>query len=259
MILFLSGVFAIFAFALLCHWLWAKTKPRVSINVILIASAILIGSIGLLVAAGRVHWLAGAGTALLPFLRRGVGLLRLVPLLSNLRSLFGAGGYGGLGGFSPFQSHRNETAGHTNNTSETRTDMLSMELNHETGEMSGTVLQGPFANRELSSLSSQEIVDLYNSLELESQRLLGAYIQRYHPDLAAGNAGEDQSETSEPQPDTITPDRARKILGVEKSATKEEIVEAHRRLMQKNHPDRGGSEYIASEINQAKEVLLKLI
>ena len=125
--------------------------------------------------------------------------------------------------------------------------------------MSGTVLQGQFENRELKSLSEPELVELYNSLELDSQRLLGAYIQRYHPDLASSNTHEEDSTASTAQPDTITPDRARKILGVTETATRDDIVEAHRRLMQKNHPDRGGSEYIASEINQAKEVLLKLL
>ncbi|OIT02098.1 PREDICTED: mitochondrial import inner membrane translocase subunit TIM14-3-like [Nicotiana attenuata] len=46
------------------------------------------------------------------------------------------------------------------------------------------------------------------------------------------------------------------ILGVRESAVLEKIKEAHRRVMVANHPDAGGSHYIASKINEAKEILL---
>jgi DnaJ family protein C protein 19 len=52
-------------------------------------------------------------------------------------------------------------------------------------------------------------------------------------------------------------EQARDILGVSEKATAKEIKEAHRRIIQKIHPDQGGSTYLAAQVNQAKEVLLK--
>ena len=56
--------------------------------------------------------------------------------------------------------------------------------------------------------------------------------------------------------EAMTRREAALILGVRESATREKVREAHRRLALANHPDTGGSPYLAQKINEAKDVLL---
>ena len=51
-------------------------------------------------------------------------------------------------------------------------------------------------------------------------------------------------------------DKIKKILEESPNASDEEIIFAHKKAMQKNHPDKGGSKEIASKINAAKDRLL---
>ncbi len=55
---------------------------------------------------------------------------------------------------------------------------------------------------------------------------------------------------------SMSAEQAREVLGLKPDCSKEDIILAHRRMMQKVHPDRGGSDFLASQINTAKDVLL---
>ena len=54
---------------------------------------------------------------------------------------------------------------------------------------------------------------------------------------------------------TMSRREASQILGISERSSKQQIKEAHRKIMMLNHPDRGGSPYIASKINEAAECL----
>jgi DnaJ homolog subfamily C member 19 len=57
--------------------------------------------------------------------------------------------------------------------------------------------------------------------------------------------------------DKMTKREAALILGVRESSNPDRIKEAHRRILLLNHPDRGGSAYVAAKVNEAKDLLLK--
>ena len=65
-----------------------------------------------------------------------------------------------------------------------------------------------------------------------------------------------QGTADRTNPGQMTAAKAQEILGVKPGASREDIIRAHKRMMQKVHPDRGGSDYLAAQINQAKDTLL---
>jgi hypothetical protein len=69
---------------------------------------------------------------------------------------------------------------------------------------------------------------------------------------AADNSGSGSASGPE-----MTRQEAAELLGIDINASPEEVRMAHKRLMQKIHPDRGGSDALAKQINMAKDLLLK--
>ena len=133
-----------------------------------------------------------------------------------------------------------------------------MTLAHDTGDINGEVLEGQFKGQELNQLSLEELLQLLRECQddEESVALLQAYLDRVYADewqQQAGTYGQQQTTSGSGE---VSREEALQILGLSSDSSEEEIIKAHRLLIQKLHPDRGGSAYLAAKINQAKETLL---
>jgi hypothetical protein len=218
-----------------------------------------IGLVFFLALTGRLNPLFAAVAAAIPVVMRGINLLLMLPAIRQaLRSL-------GLGGLAGGGIQGAATAG-GGQTSAIRTRFLAMSLDHATGDLDGMVLEGEFQGRHLSSLSQAELFRLLDLCRLEdsqSAALLEAYLDRTQGagwQAGAAGAGTDSAPgdggVQTPGGRAMNREEALAVLGLGPAATEDDIRAAHRRLMQRLHPDRGGSDYLAAKINEAKRVLL---
>ena len=145
-------------------------------------------------------------------------------------------------------------------TSEIETKYLRMFLDHETGEMNGDVILGEFKGKTLRNLSFDDLIVLFGEVKGDnhSVQVLMAYIERYHGDAwqESKYSQENINSETENSEGPMTQAEAYKVLGLEEGASVDNIKAAHRRLMSKIHPDHGGSNYLATKLNEAKDLLL---
>lgn len=151
-----------------------------------------------------------------------------------------------------------EDHGSAGRTSEVTTATLTMSLDHDTGELDGKIHQGPFSGRSLADLSEPELHEFARYCgqnDPESLHLVEAYLdRRLGPDWR-----HDEEHGPAPEPPSagaMSREEAFAVLGLRPGASEDEIRAAHHRLMKRVHPDQGGSTFLASKINQAKDLLL---
>jgi hypothetical protein len=183
-----------------------------------------------LAATGRLPWVFGLFGALLPLL---AGLLS--PRRRGDRQAAGPS----PGGQSVVETH-----------------FLRMTLDHQSGEMMGQVLTGRFAGQRLDELSQDQLRTLlfdYDSDDHESAALLRAYLERTFG--AEWQEAEPERREFDGLSGEMSQEEAYAILGLDAGASEEAIIEAHGRLIQRLHPDRGGSTFLAAKINQARDLL----
>ncbi|WP_310183206.1 DnaJ domain-containing protein [Mesorhizobium sp. BE184] len=140
-----------------------------------------------------------------------------------------------------------------------RTAALEMNLDHRTGRLEGLVLAGLSEGRMLGSMELHELTGLYREVggDPDSVRLLEAYLDSRFPvwrEHAQPYIREGLGVA--PGPGAMTKEEAYEVLGLEAGAAPAQVREAHRRLMQRLHPDIGEASFLAARINKAKDILL---
>lgn len=244
----------------LLHWFRTTPAPQVA-NAL--RKGALWGGIAvllLLTLTGRLNPIFAAVAAMIPVLLRVANLVRMLPMLRQLLQSLGLGGLPGTAtGSGPAGSAAGGGQG-----SAIRTRYLDMRLDHATGAMDGSVREGPFSGRLLSELTVAQLLrmlELYQDSDAQSASVLTAYLEREHPDWrdeaarTGTHTGTDGTGSAKAG-SGLTREEALAVLGLAPGADDEAVRTAHRRLMQKLHPDRGGSDYLAAQINAAKRLLL---
>jgi len=167
------------------------------------------------------------------------------------------------------QGLRNMSGPTPGQNSDIETRYLRMTLEHDTGVLRGTVLDGRFRGRTLDELGLDELLDLLGECQINdppSAEVLEPYLDRVHGAAwrssgtgdGAGPSGQGSSggTSRDTSGGAMTARQAYEILGLAPGASDKEIRDAHRRLLKANHPDLGGSTWLAAQINLAKDLLL---
>ena len=144
--------------------------------------------------------------------------------------------------------------------SRVRSATIEVELDQGSGEMAGTVIAGPQAGRPLSSFDLPGLLALRrecSARDVEGTRLVEAYLDRRFAGWREhAERDPDGGRRSDPERGPMTEKEAHEVLGLQPGAGPDAVRAAHRTLIKKLHPDGGGSTYLASRVNQAKDVLL---
>ena len=140
-----------------------------------------------------------------------------------------------------------------------RSQYLVINVNASNGSMEGQIIKGEHADKSLGNLSEEELQTLqhfFANHDKKSYYLLTAYIRsRGFTQQGPSQEQFNQQQASPPQTQTSV-NEALEIFGFKEMPTRKEIIAAHRRLISKLHPDKGGSDYLAARVNQARETLL---
>jgi hypothetical protein len=213
-------------------------------NPVVLARTLKIGGGVVALAVAAFTGIKGELAVAIPLGIFGAGLLGWSP--------FGISGFANIGGmFAGAQRSPGQT-------SRVRSQFLDMTLDHDSGELQGEIVAGPYAGHSLGEFDLPRLAAMISGFDAESVALLESYLDRRFPAWrqdAQGNPAGGQGRAA--ASGKMTNEEAYQILGLQPGAGRDEIGRAHRALMKKLHPDQGGSTYLAARVNEAKDTLLR--
>jgi hypothetical protein len=243
----IAGIVLLVGVLLILRWFTTADPKTLARGVIWAGVALFVVGVGFLAFTGRLQWVFMLAPALLPWFFRARAAARMAKNFSRMQDTW-----------------RGQSR--TGRTSEVQTKCLRMTLDHDTGGVFGEVIAGPHAGRRLEDMERPEIVALWATCRSDdppSAQLLETFLDRVHngwrDEATSGTeagSGTHTGGASGFAAGKMSRDEACRILGLKPGAGKEEIKAAHHRLMANLHPDRGGSDYLAAKINEARDVLL---
>lgn len=129
----------------------------------------------------------------------------------------------------------------------------------DSGRLTGKIIAGFFKGRRIETLKPVELAHLWSDCRVgdaRSAQLVATHLDHVHPPWRAHLGGATSGGAAPPTASTMTVEQALDILGLTAGASEADVRRAHKDLMLKLHPDRGGSHTLATTVNAAKDVLL---
>lgn len=145
-----------------------------------------------------------------------------------------------------------------------KSQYLQITVNFASGQVAGEMTKGEYQGQSLANLSDDTLSQLlseFQQTDKKSYYLLAAYMRSrgFHQQGQHQQHQQQDGHSANTGGGAISVDEALEILNLAPMPTKKDVIRAHRKLMSKLHPDKGGSDYLAARVNEAREVLLKAI
>lgn len=199
-----------------------------------------VGFVLAMVLTGRAPAILALVAGVIPWMRRAMLLREMSGMLGRFGiRIPGLDRFGDVGGL--FRAGVKESM------------FLRMSRDHSSGRITGAIIAGRFEGQRLDDMALNDLLGLLQEVEAQDESgvpLLTAYLDQ------SFESWRDQYSGASRNLMAMSPSEALEVLGLDASADRNAVVTAHRKLMGRVHPDRGGVDWMATKLNQARDILL---